>query len=87
MEHGLADSADQHRSWYIVESLKAVHQAIEDGVDVRGYAHWSLIDNFEWAEGFGPRFGLVEIDYTKDKKRTLRESALRYAQICKNNAL
>ena len=43
--------------------LRAVHAALADGVDVRGYTYWSLLDNFEWAEGFRPRFGLYRVDY------------------------
>ena len=43
--------------------LEAIARARDDGVDVRGYYHWSLTDNFEWAEGFGPRFGLYSVDY------------------------
>jgi beta-glucosidase len=83
-EHGLADKGDQHRSWYVRESLFAVHQAIEEGIDVKGYFHWSLIDNFEWAEGFKPRFGLFEVDF-KTYERKARASAEYYADICKRN--
>jgi len=87
MEHGLADRNDTHRAWFITESLQGVHQAIQEGVDVRGYSHWSLLDNYEWAEGFTMRFGLTAIDYEHNQKRTLRESAKVYAKICKENAL
>ena len=86
-EHGLADARDTYREWFIEESLKAVHQAIEDGVDVRGYGHWSLLDNYEWAEGYKMKFGLVAVDFDNDQKRTVRKSAARYAEIAKNNAL
>lgn len=86
-EHGLADKEDINRAWYIRESLASVHKAIETGVDVRGYSHWSLLDNFEWAEGFPPRFGLINIDYENNQTRTVRESAKNYATICKDNAL
>lgn len=86
-EHGLADAKDQHRAWFIEESLKGVHQAIEEGIDVRGYMHWSLLDNFEWADGFSPRFGLVEVRYDEGRKRVVRESANVYADIIKNNGL
>ena len=51
-----------------------------DGVDVRGYFHWSLLDNFEWAEGYEPRFGLVEVDYPSGARRP-RKSAALYARI------
>lgn len=84
-EHGLADRADTQRQWFIEESLKHLHGTIEKGADVRGYLHWSLLDNFEWDKGFWPRFGLVEVDY-KTQKRSIRKSARRYAEIAKRNA-
>jgi beta-glucosidase len=75
-ENGVADAADKYRSWYVVTHLQEVQKAIARGIDVRGYLHWALIDNFEWAEGLAPRFGLVAVDYaTTDKKRTKRPSA------------
>ncbi len=85
-EHGLADRTDKDRQWFIEESLRHLHAAVERGADVRGYLHWSLLDNFEWDKGFWPRFGLIEVDYAT-QKRTLRPSARRYAQIAKRNAL
>jgi len=86
-ENGLADAKDKKRTKFILEHLKWIHKAIEDGVDVRGYFHWSLIDNFEWDKGFGPRFGLIEIDYKNNLKRIPRPSSKTYAEICKNNAV
>lgn len=83
-ENGLADKGDQHRSWYIRNILINVHKAIGEGVEVKGYLHWSLIDNFEWAEGFHPRFGLFEVNY-QNFERIARPSAEFYADICKNN--
>lgn len=85
-ENGIADATDTRRAWFIAQILKFVHQAITDGADVRGYLHWSLIDNFEWHEGFHPRFGLVEVDY-KTQKRTVRPSAHFYSEIIKKNQL
>ena len=85
-ESGLADHQDINRAWFIKEVLKNVHRAIAEGVDVRGYLHWSLIDNFEWDRGFWPRFGLIEVDY-QTQKRTIRKSALEYAKVAKNNCL
>lgn len=85
-ENGLADHGDQHRSWYITEILKNVHRAINDGVDVKAYLHWSLIDNFEWSQGFIPRFGLYEVNY-QTYERSARPSAQFYADICKNNRI
>jgi beta-glucosidase len=85
-ENGLADKGDQHRSWYIKEVLNSVYAAIKDGVEVRGYFHWSLIDNFEWAYGFSPKFGLFEVDYQTFERKP-RSSAMFYGDICKNNGL
>ncbi len=85
-ENGLADAKDEKRAKFIVEHLKQVHRAIQDGVDARGYFYWSLLDNFEWEEGFWPRFGLVEIDY-KTMERKPRPSAYEYAKICRENKL
>ena len=87
-ENGLADAKDEKRKEFIATHLKWMHKAIEDGADVRGYFHWSLLDNFEFPEvrGFWPRFGLVEVDF-KTQQRKIRQSALEYATICKNNAL
>ena len=84
-ENGLADAEDKYRTWFIKETLKNVHRAIGAGVDVRGYLHWSLMDNFEWAYGFWPRFGFIEIDY-KTKARHPRLSAFVYKKICEENA-
>jgi len=85
-ENGLADAKDEKRAKFIIDHLKWTHKAIEEGSDVRGYFHWSLLDNFEWDKGFDPRFGLVEIDY-KTQKRIPRPSSKIYAEICKNNAI
>lgn len=85
-EHGLADRNDRHRTWFITEALKGVHAAIADGADIRGYFHWSLMDNFEWDKGWWPEFGLIKLD-RETQKRTLRESAHNYAQIAKDNAI
>ncbi|MGI5897883.1 MAG: glycoside hydrolase family 1 protein [Candidatus Dojkabacteria bacterium] len=85
-ENGLADAKDKKRFWYIYTMVKEVHQAIQDGVDVKGYLHWSLMDNFEWADGYWPRFGLIEIDYNTLKRKP-RESAFFYKDICINNGI
>jgi len=85
-EHGVANADDGKRPRIIVAALKEVYHAIKAGVDIRGYFHWSLIDNFEWEKGFSGRFGLVAIDYTT-MKRTPRRSAYVYAEICKENGI
>jgi beta-glucosidase len=63
-----------------------VARAIADGADVRGYHAWSLIDNFEWAEGFSQRFGVAYVDF-KTQKRTIKESGRWYARVAAQNAL
>ena len=85
-ENGLADAKDEKRKDFIKGHLFWLHNAIKEGLDIRGYLHWSLIDNFEWDKGFWPRFGLIEMDY-KTMGRKPRPSAFYYANICKENAL
>jgi beta-glucosidase len=84
MENGLPDSKDKQREEFIKDHLFYVHKAIEEGVNVKGYNYWSLLDNFEWDKGFWPRFGLVEIDY-KTLERHPRKSFYAYRDIIKNN--
>jgi beta-glucosidase len=75
---------DHDRIDYLDGHLRALHRAIEDGVDVRGYFVWSLLDNFEWAEGFDQRFGLVHVDYATQRRTPkasyhwLRDELARY---------
>lgn len=85
-ENGLADATDKLRGWYIHEVLQWVHRAIQGGAYVRGYLHWSLLDNFEWDKGFWPRFGLVEIDYETFMRKP-RPSAYFYADVARANAI
>lgn len=85
-ENGLADAEDTLRPRFILEALRALHRAIQDGTDVRGYFYWSLLDNFEWDKGFWLRFGLVEID-RESLERRIRPSAKIYAEIIQKNAL
>ncbi len=85
-ENGLADADDSRREEFIKKHLRWVHKAIQEGVDVRGYFYWSLLDNFEWDKGFWPRFGLVKVNF-KTQERKIRLSALAYAKICQNNEL
>lgn len=83
-ENGLADAMDTKRADFIKEHAKWMQKAMSEGVDVRGYFHWSLLDNFEWQNGFWPRFGLVEIDY-KTLERRIRPSAYEYKKIIENS--
>lgn len=77
---------DQERIKYINEHLAFVHKAISEGVDVRGYNFWSLMDNLEWLYGYEPKFGLIEIDF-ETLERKPRKSFHEYAKICKSNEL
>jgi beta-glucosidase len=77
---------DEERQEYLRGHLAAVHQAIADGVNVRGYFAWSLLDNFEWAEGYSKRFGLVYVDYGT-QKRILKRSGELFARIVRANEL
>ncbi|MCX6811430.1 MAG: family 1 glycosylhydrolase [Candidatus Berkelbacteria bacterium] len=85
-ENGLVDSTDYRRGWFIKEVLRNVHRAIHEGIDVRGYLHWSLLDNFEWDKGFWPRFGLIEVDYHTLERR-IRPSAYEYTKIINDRAI
>lgn len=79
-ENGLADKEDTKRADFIRSHLRAVEAAQAQGADIRGYLHWSLLDNFEWSDGFDPRFGLVEVNYDT-LERTPRQSAYVYKAI------
>lgn len=85
-ENGLADADDSRRPRFLLSHLAALHGAIAAGADVRGYLHWSLLDNYEWAHGFEPRFGLIAVDYVT-KRRSPRPSAELYRTIIKSNAV
>jgi len=84
-ENGIADADDSRRQLYIARYLYAMSRAIRKGCDVRGYFYWSLMDNFEWAEGYGPKFGLYEVDF-KTQKRTLRDGSKILKKIIKKHA-
>jgi len=75
---------DQDRLAFFAAHLQAVHGAITDGVDVRGYLAWSLLDNFEWSFGYHQRFGLVRVDY-QTQERTPKASALWYSEVAASN--
>jgi beta-glucosidase len=80
-ENGLADSADNNRAWFIEITLRSVLKSIIQGVDVRGYFHWSLLDNFEWDKGFWPRFGLISVDRKNLSRKIRSKSVTMYKQI------
>ena len=79
-ENGVADSKDVHRKWWLQETMIALDTARSQGVPVRGYLHWSLLDNFEWKYGWWPKFGLVEVDRENGMRRTIRGSAIWWAE-------
>ncbi len=81
-ENGLADSTDQHRQWWLTQTIIAMQKAMRNGVKLEGYLHWSLLDNFEWDKGKWPQFGLIAVDY-ETQKRSPRPSAIWYAKLLK----
>lgn len=85
-EHGVGTDDDTIRANLITESLVHLHQAMEDGVPVKGYCHWSLLDNFEWVFGYGPKFGLHSVD-RETFVRTPKPSSVVYEAIVRSNAL
>lgn len=85
-ENGICTNDDTQRWRFIHNHLFHVARAIEEGVPVIGYLYWSLIDNFEWHEGFSPRFGLCEVDYTT-QRRWVRPSAKQFSDICHTGKL
>jgi len=85
-EHGLGVEDDSLRVAFIPKALEGLKSAIDDGIPVKGYAHWSLIDNFEWIFGYRPRFGLFAVD-RQTFKRTAKPSAAVYGSIARNNGV
>ncbi len=85
-ENGVSDSRDALRPAYLVSHVYNVWKAVNEGIPVKGYLHWSLTDNYEWAQGFRQRFGLVMVDF-KTKKRYLRPSALVFREIARTNGI
>lgn len=85
-ENGVEDSTGTFRPRYLAEHIHQIWRAINHNWPVKGYFHWSLVDNFEWERGWTQRFGLWELDI-ETQARTPRPSAKFYAEICRNNAL
>jgi beta-glucosidase len=75
---------DPGRIDFMTRYLRELHRAIVAGVQVDGYFHWSIMDNFEWSEGYKERFGLIHVDYAT-QKRTPKDSALWYAKVIASN--
>ena len=85
-ENGICDRDDEVRPRYLISYLAAMHRAMQEGAPVQGYFHWSLVDNFEWIEGYGLRFGLIHVDHVT-QKRTPKSSAELYARIIRENGI
>ncbi len=83
---GTGRVADTDRIAHLDGHLRAAHDAVARGVDLRGYLVWSLLDNFEWAEGYRKRFGIVHVDYLT-RRRTPKESARWYQEVISRNGL
>ncbi len=86
-ENGLSDGADLKRQSFLENHLYALHKAMSEGVSVRGYCYWTLMDNFEWTLGYVPKFGLYEVDRADGLKRTPRPSAFFFSALAKNSGL
>jgi beta-glucosidase len=87
-ENGVADAEDRLRPQALVETLRSVGRALAAGIPVRGYYHWSLLDNFEWADGYRGRFGLYRVDFSDpERPRTRTRSAEIYANIARTGTI
>jgi beta-glucosidase len=85
-ENGIGTTDDDQRIAYVREALSGVLRALADGVDVRGYTYWSLLDNFEWGYGYRPRFGLVAVD-RETFARTPKRSYAWFREVVRANRL
>lgn len=83
-ENGLASTDDSRRVEYFQRALRSVVEALQDGIDVRGYFAWSAMDNFEWNSGYGPKFGIIAVDRAT-QKRTPKASAYWLGNIARTN--
>jgi beta-glucosidase len=86
-ENGIATADDAERVAYLRTHLGQVARALRDGIDVHGYLYWSSFDNFEWAEGYRPTFGMVGIDRADDLRRIVRPSARAFAEVARTGRL
>jgi beta-glucosidase len=85
-ENGIGTTDDEQRRDYVRRALAGVDRCLRDGIDVRGYFYWSLMDNFEWLFGYGPKFGLVGVDRATQMRRP-KPSAEWLGAIARANAL
>jgi beta-glucosidase len=86
-ENGIATADDAQRVSYMRDHLAQVARALVDGVDVRGFHYWSSFDNFEWAEGYRPTFGMIGIDREDGLRRVVRPSARLYGELARTGSL
>jgi beta-glucosidase len=86
-ENGIATDDDDERLAYVEAHVRAMAAAMADGVDVRGYLYWSAFDNFEWNDGYRPRFGMVAVDRTDGFRREPRASALAFGRLARTGRL
>ncbi|MET0147875.1 MAG: family 1 glycosylhydrolase [Acidimicrobiales bacterium] len=86
-ENGIGTADDDQRVRYIRRALESVLDCVDDGIDVLGYTYWSLLDNFEWTFGYGPHFGLVEVDRSSPFERRPRASAHWLASVVRDGVL
>ncbi|MFI7361378.1 glycoside hydrolase family 1 protein [Streptomyces sp. NPDC050149] len=85
-ENGIATEDDTRRVEFVRLALQGLERCLADGIDVRGYYHWSTFDNFEWMLGYKPMFGLIAVD-RETQQRTVKDSARRLGEIARRNAL
>jgi beta-glucosidase len=85
-ENGIGTNDDDQRRDYVTQALRGVLSCIEDGIDVGGYTYWSLMDNFEWAFGYRPRFGIIDVD-RPTQRRTVKPSGEWLGRVARANAL
>jgi beta-glucosidase len=85
-ENGMATDDDDARIAYTCAALEGLARCVADGIDVRGYLHWTLLDNFEWTAGFSKTFGLIAVD-REDFTRTVKPSARWLGQVARQNGL
>lgn len=77
---------DSRRIAYIESVLTGFERCLDSGIDVRGYFYWSLLDNFEWLFGYSPKFGLIEVDRST-QRRTVKASAKWLGRVARNNGI
>ncbi len=85
-ENGFAVERDEDRAKALVQHLCYLHKALSEGIEIKGYFYWSLLDNYEWDKGYTQRFGLVEVDFTTFERR-VRESAFLYSRIARSRSV